>query len=68
MMKSTLNKKLAAKFLEMHLNPPILRLANAWDAVSAKIFELANFEAIGTTSSGIAASWGYPDGEVISLA
>jgi len=66
-MNSTINKKLAAKFLEMHLNPPILRLANAWDATSAKIFELSNFEAIGTTSSGIAASWGYPDGEVISL-
>ena len=67
-MKPSINKERAAKFLALHLNPPILRLANAWDVTSAKIFELANFEAIGTTSSGIAHSWGYPDGEVISLA
>jgi len=60
-------KDLANTFLEMHTKPPILRLANAWDAASAKVFERAGFKAIGTTSSGIAASWGYPDGENISL-
>ena len=60
-------KNLANAFLEMHTSPHILRLANAWDAASAKVFERAGFVAIGTTSAGIAASWGYPDGENISL-
>jgi 2-methylisocitrate lyase-like PEP mutase family enzyme len=36
-------------------------LPNAWDAISAKILEECGFEAIGTTSAGIAASKGYQD-------
>ena len=43
-----------------------LILPNAWDAASAKIFELVGFQAIATTSGGIAAAQGYPDGQVIS--
>jgi 2-methylisocitrate lyase-like PEP mutase family enzyme len=44
-----------------------LVLPNAWDAGSAVIFEKEGFEAIGTTSAGIAYSLGYPDGENITL-
>src|SRR5258708_20848467 len=51
----------------MHTNPPLVVLPNAWDAASARIFEQAGFRAIATTSSGVAASLGYPDGEKISL-
>ena len=40
-----------------------LLLPNAWDAASARVFELAGFSAIGTTSGGIATSRGMPDGE-----
>ena len=40
-------------------------LPNAWDVASARIFEDAGFPAIATTSSGIANSLGYPDGQVI---
>ncbi|OYV99737.1 MAG: hypothetical protein B7X11_05090, partial [Acidobacteria bacterium 37-65-4] len=36
---------------------------NAWDAVSARLFEEAGFPAIATTSGGIAAVLGYPDGQ-----
>jgi 2-methylisocitrate lyase-like PEP mutase family enzyme len=36
-------------------------LPNAWDVASARIFELAGFAAIGTTSGGIANSHGYPE-------
>ena len=53
---------------KLHQGPEILVIANAWDAASARVFELAGFRAIGTTSAGIAASYGYPDGERISRA
>jgi 2-methylisocitrate lyase-like PEP mutase family enzyme len=41
-------------------------LANAWDVASARIIEEAGFPAIATTSAGIAASLGYPDGQKIT--
>lgn len=47
----------------MHHGPRILALPNAWDAVSARIFEDAGFPAIGTTSAGLAFALGYADGE-----
>ncbi len=59
-------KEKAKRFLDLHQAPPILILPNAWDAASAKMFERAGFAAIATTSAGIAASCGYPDGERIS--
>lgn len=51
-------------FHQLHHNN-LLLLPNAWDAVSAKIFEQEGAQAIGTTSAGIAASLGYPDGQRI---
>jgi 2-methylisocitrate lyase-like PEP mutase family enzyme len=50
---------------KLHQGPPILVLANAWDAASARIFEEAGFPAIATTSAGVANSLGYPDVERI---
>lgn len=61
-------KELAAEFLALHHAPPVLILGNAWDVSSAKVFELEGFKAIGTTSAGIAATLGYPDGQHLSLA
>lgn len=58
--------KKAERFRELHRAPHILILPNAWDAASAKMFERAGFDAIATTSAGIANAWGYPDGERIS--
>ena len=43
-----------------------LRLPNAWDAASARLFQAAGFPAIGTTSAGIAWSRGMLDAEVIT--
>lgn len=43
-----------------------LLLPNSWDAASTIIYEEAGFEAVGTSSAGIAASLGEPDGEVLS--
>lgn len=52
----------------MHAGPRILLLPNAWDVISARIFEEAGFGAIATTSAGIAFTLGYPDGQKISRA
>ncbi len=43
-----------------------LRLPNAWDAASARLFQAAGFPAIGTTSAGIAWSHGMLDAELIT--
>lgn len=53
----------AAAFRELHDRSGAFVLPNAWDAASARVFEEAGFAAIGTTSAGLAASLGYPDGE-----
>jgi 2-methylisocitrate lyase-like PEP mutase family enzyme len=57
--------KRAEEFRRMHGRGRILLLPNAWDAVSARIFEAAGFEAIATTSAGVAYALGYPDGELV---
>ena len=60
----TQNEK-AELFRSLHRGPEILVLPNAWDCASARIFHLAGFPAIATTSAGIAFSLGYTDGERI---
>lgn len=55
----------ADQFRRLHHDPQILILPNAWDAASAKVIERAGFGAVATTSAGVAASYGYPDGEYI---
>jgi 2-methylisocitrate lyase-like PEP mutase family enzyme len=54
----------AARFRDLNQAGRLL-LPNAWDAASARIFEEARFQAIGTTSAGIAYSEGYQDAEHI---
>jgi len=49
--------------LRLHKGPRILILPNAWDVISARIAEDAGFPAIATTSAGVAAVLGYPDGQ-----
>lgn len=44
----------------------MLILPNAWDAASARIYAELGFRAVATTSSGIAVSYGYADGEQMS--
>ncbi len=64
---TTLSQKdKAVQFRQLHSGPNILVLPNAWDAASARVFEQAGFPAVATTSSGVAASLGYPDGQRIS--
>ena len=49
----------------LHDGPEPLVLPNAWDVASALAVERAGARAIATTSSGTAATLGYPDGEAI---
>ncbi|MEB0200628.1 isocitrate lyase/phosphoenolpyruvate mutase family protein [Cryobacterium sp. 10I1] len=49
-------------FRQLHYRDSPLVLPNAWDVGSALAFADAGFPAVGTTSFGIAASAGLPDG------
>ena len=55
----------AKRFRELHHTGKTLVLPNAWDVASALVFESAGFPAIATTSAGVAAVFGYPDGQFI---
>jgi 2-methylisocitrate lyase-like PEP mutase family enzyme len=57
----------ADRFLQYHHNKEILVLLNSWDVGSSKLVEACGYRAIATTSMGIAASFGYPDCQVIKL-
>ncbi|MFB6122755.1 MAG: isocitrate lyase/phosphoenolpyruvate mutase family protein [Haloferacaceae archaeon] len=43
-----------------------LVLPNSWDVASTLVYEAAGFEAVGTSSAGVAAAHGAPDGEHLS--
>ena len=51
----------AEKFYKLHKGGDTFVMANAWNAGSAVLLEEAGFQAIGTTSAGIAFSQGLPD-------
>src|SRR5882757_9161009 len=55
----------AAKLRALHHGPPIFVLPNAWDAATARLFEAEGFPAVATTSAGVAAALGYPDGGLV---
>lgn len=57
-----MNTPRTATFAGLHDGPAPLLLPNAWDVVSALTFARAGHPAIGTTSFGVAASHGRPDG------
>lgn len=51
----------------MHHRPSPLVLPNAWDVITARIFEGVGFPAVGTTSAGMAAALGYADGSYLPV-
>jgi 2-methylisocitrate lyase-like PEP mutase family enzyme len=55
----------AEQLRALHRTPPMLVLPNAWDAASARLIVAEGFPAIATTSAGVAAALGYPDGGVV---
>jgi len=52
----------ADRFRSLHASGELLRLPNAWDVGSARLFEACGARAIATTSAGLAWSLGYADG------
>jgi 2-methylisocitrate lyase-like PEP mutase family enzyme len=57
----------AATFGRLHINTVPLRLPNAWDAGSARLFERQGAPAIATTSAGVAWALGYRDGYLLPV-
>src|SRR5262249_23514057 len=55
----------AEQLRALHRTPPIFVLPNAWDAASARLLAGGGFPAVATTSAGVAASLGYPDGGAV---
>ena len=53
----------AETFWALHQRSGIFVVPNAWDAGPAKILENLGFEALATTSAGLAFSLGKPDGD-----
>jgi 2-methylisocitrate lyase-like PEP mutase family enzyme len=61
---STLDK--AQELQRLHAAPELLLVVNVWDAITARVVaDTPGTTALATASHGIAASRGYPDGEVI---
>jgi 2-methylisocitrate lyase-like PEP mutase family enzyme len=54
-------------FRRLHHAPPILRLPNCWDAASARVFEVAGFPAIATSSAAVAYALGTQDGNCLDV-
>ncbi|MGY1713525.1 isocitrate lyase/phosphoenolpyruvate mutase family protein [Geodermatophilus sp. SYSU D01106] len=58
----------ARTLLDLHTAPEILVLTNVWDVVSAQVVAATEgVRALATASHGIAATFGYEDGENIPL-
>ena len=56
----------ARELQRLHSDPELLVLVNVWDVITAKVVaETPGVKALATASHSIAASHGYPDGEVI---
>lgn len=57
----------AKSFRKLHEGPPMLLLANCWDAGSARLIESMGARALATTSAGVAWANGYPDGDTLPV-
>lgn len=62
-MRTETQPEKAERLRGLHREGEILVLPNAWDALSARVFEDCGFPAVATTSAGIAYALGHPDGE-----
>jgi 2-methylisocitrate lyase-like PEP mutase family enzyme len=62
-MDISVQAKKAEQLRKLHSDSRILVLANTWDVFSARIVEDLGFPAVATTSAGVAAALGYPDGQ-----
>src|ERR1700682_5651181 len=51
------------RFQFLHARPGVFVIPNPWDAGSARMLASLGFEALATTSAGLAFSLGKPDGQ-----
>jgi len=58
-------KRKFARFQDLHTRPGAFVMANAWNAGSAMILERLGFEALATTSAGLAFSIGLRDSQAL---
>ncbi|SDF11454.1 isocitrate lyase/PEP mutase family protein [Epilithonimonas hungarica] len=54
-------------FKNLHQNEQPLLIGNVWNVQSAKVYENLDYKAVATSSSAVAHSLGYEDGEQISF-
>jgi 2-methylisocitrate lyase-like PEP mutase family enzyme len=60
-------KQKAEQFRKGHFSNELLITPNAWDAVSAKIYEVEGFKCVASGSAGVANALGIPDGERMTI-
>ena len=67
-MDADIQRTRAETFRDLHGGPPEgpLVLPNSWDAASTIVYEAMGFASVGTSSAGVAAALGVPDGEHLS--
>ncbi len=54
-------------FKNLHQNEQLLLIGNVWNVQSAKVYENLGYKAVATSSSAVAHSLGYEDGEQVSF-
>lgn len=54
-------------FGALHAGPAVFIIPNAWDVVTARLFEDAGFPAVATSSAAVANALGYPDGNALDV-
>jgi 2-methylisocitrate lyase-like PEP mutase family enzyme len=57
-----------SRFAALHAGDALLLLPNAWDAASARLWQEAGAQAVGTSSAAVAWSRGYADGGALPRA
>jgi len=63
-MNSATQRRHTERFLELHRQPGAFVMPNPWDAGSARILEGLGYQALATTSQGLAFTLGYRDGHI----
>jgi 2-methylisocitrate lyase-like PEP mutase family enzyme len=56
-----------AAFRRLHDGPAMLLLPNAWDVITARLFEDAGFPAVATSSAAVANALGFADGRDLDV-
>jgi 2-methylisocitrate lyase-like PEP mutase family enzyme len=65
-MSSTSSERQAA-FRRLHDGPALVLLPNAWDVITARLFEEAGFPAVATSSAAVANALGFADGRDLDV-